>query len=205
MTVVTSTQPNRALPREELRRRIGDTALRLFREHGFDEVSVDQIVLAAGVSKGVFFNYFPTKADALIGYFHELDDRIAHLREELNPRRPLGALKNFFSRAEALLRAEGPLLNSLWQAILSHPTLMKADRASEARDRQGFQDFFLRAKALGTVAGRIDPVIAAEVIADFWTASVTRWLAVGQSHSFAEAVAPKLELVFRGLRGGRKS
>jgi AcrR family transcriptional regulator len=191
------------MPREDLRQRIGEAALSLFKAAGFDAVSVDQIVAKAGVSKGTFFNFFPTKADALIVYFRELDTSIAHLRSDLDPRHPLAALKKFFARTETLLRAEGALLNSLWQAIWSHPSLMNADRASAERDRRGFADFFSRARAAGSVDAKVDPDIAADMVGDLWTASVLMWLAAGQSYSFAEAVAPKLQLLFTGLGKGK--
>jgi AcrR family transcriptional regulator len=92
MTMVTgkaiAKRANREIPREDLRQRIGQAALSLFKEAGFDAVSVDQIVAKAGVSKGAFFNFFPTKADALIFYFRELDGSVAHLRADLDPRHP---------------------------------------------------------------------------------------------------------------------
>ena len=207
MTMVTSRtasrRANRAIPREDLRLRISQTALSLFKESGFDAVSVDQIVTQAGVSKGAFFNFFPTKADALIGYFRELDSRVAQLRTGLDPQDPLASLQKFFREAETLLRAEGALLNSLWQAIWSHPSLMNADRASAERDRRGFADFFARARDLGTVGLKIDPAVAADMVGDLWTASILMWLAAGQSYSFAEAVVPKLRLLFAGVGSGK--
>ena len=190
---------NREMPRADLRQRIGEAALSLFKEAGFDAVSVDQIVTKAGVSKGAFFNFFPTKADALIVYFRELDGAVAQLRADLDPRHPLAALKKFFARTEILLRAEGTLLNSLWQAIWTHPSLMNADRASAERDRRGFADFFSRARAAGTLDAKVDPQVAADMVGDLWTASTLMWLAAGKSYSLAEAVAPKLELLFVGL------
>ena len=68
--------------------RIGHAASRLFKKDGFDSVTVDQIVAAAGVSKGTFFNFFPTKSDALIVYFNELDGRLAELRSTSTPPGP---------------------------------------------------------------------------------------------------------------------
>jgi len=199
MNKTTTRRANRAMPREDLRQRIGQAALSLFKEAGFDAVSVDQIVAKAGVSKGTFFNFFPTKADALIVYFRELDGSVARLRADLDPHQPLAALKKFFARTETLLRAEGTLLNSLWQAIWSHPSLMNADRASAERDRRGFAEFFSRARASGSVDAKVDPAVAADMVGDLWTASILMWLAAGQSYSFAEAVAPKLQLLFAGL------
>ncbi|MER7706066.1 TetR family transcriptional regulator [Kitasatospora sp. NPDC097605] len=47
--------------------RIWRTAIALFAERGFDEVSVAEIAAAAEVSKMTVFNYFPTKEDLVLG------------------------------------------------------------------------------------------------------------------------------------------
>jgi AcrR family transcriptional regulator len=56
--------------RESNKRRRKETlylvAMDLFREQGFDETRVEDITQAAGVAKGTFFNYFPTKEDVLL-------------------------------------------------------------------------------------------------------------------------------------------
>ena len=204
MTMVTQGQRNRTIPRAQLQARIGRTAISLFRQSGFDAVSVDQIVARAGVSKGAFFNFFPTKADALLVYFHELDRQIDQRRDRLDPTRPLASLERFFVEAEALLRREGPLLDVLARAIWSHPTLLKADRVSAREDRRAFADFFERAR----VAGKItiaDPTVAADAVGDLWTGSILMWLGAARSYSFAESVRPKLRLLFSGLRPRHKT
>lgn len=42
-------------------------ALALFDEKGFDNVTVDEIATAAGISRRSFFRYFSTKEDAVVG------------------------------------------------------------------------------------------------------------------------------------------
>lgn len=63
-------------------------AVRLFREHGYDATSVEQIAAAAGVSDRTVFRYFPTK-EALV----TLDDYGALITEAARAQPPeLGAV-----------------------------------------------------------------------------------------------------------------
>ncbi len=54
--------------RKKLRTRaaIREHAMRLFREQGYSETTVDQIAGAAEVSPSTFFRYFPTKEDVVV-------------------------------------------------------------------------------------------------------------------------------------------
>ncbi|GAA1467134.1 TetR family transcriptional regulator [Microbacterium thalassium] len=56
----------RAIARDAVRARISDVAVDLFDEHGFDNVTVEQIATAVGVSARSFHRYFPAKEDAVI-------------------------------------------------------------------------------------------------------------------------------------------
>jgi AcrR family transcriptional regulator len=208
MTMVTKSprrnRNNRRTSREELRNRIADAALSLFHEAGYDAVSVDQIVSRAGVSKGTFFNFFPTKVDVLIVYFQEIDRQLAALRVKLDPRRPQLALEKFFARAERLFRSEGALIETLSRVIWANPALREADRTSAVRDRRGFAEFFRRAQAEGAIDSNVDPAVAADMIGDLWSGSVLLWLALGRRDSLARNVRPKLRLLFSGLSRAKK-
>jgi AcrR family transcriptional regulator len=46
-------------------------AVKLFRDKGFEETTVDDITEKADVAKGTFFNYFPRK-EAVLGYLSEV-------------------------------------------------------------------------------------------------------------------------------------
>ncbi|GAB6276179.1 MAG: hypothetical protein SAMD01599839_07190 [Rectinema sp.] len=63
----------RKLQARETRKRILESALSLFREKGFDQVSIDEITSTAGVSKGSFYTYFQTKSDIIIEEFRLID------------------------------------------------------------------------------------------------------------------------------------
>ncbi|MCD6342221.1 MAG: TetR/AcrR family transcriptional regulator [Spirochaetaceae bacterium] len=58
---------------EKTKAAIMENALRLFREKGYDSVSVEQITRAAGVAKGTFYTYFETKSDIIVEEFWKID------------------------------------------------------------------------------------------------------------------------------------
>jgi hypothetical protein len=49
--------------RDEVKGRIVQSARRLFNRHGFDGVSVDEIMAGAGLTRGGFYSYFESKSD----------------------------------------------------------------------------------------------------------------------------------------------
>lgn len=64
----------RTLQAQETKSRIFQTSMHLFKEHGFDQVTIQDIANAAGVSVGSFYNYFPSKQEILHQSFHRADE-----------------------------------------------------------------------------------------------------------------------------------
>src|SRR5512135_3525874 len=57
-------KPARArLDVDERRAQLLALGLELFSERAYDAISIDEIALAAGISKGLLYHYFPTKRD----------------------------------------------------------------------------------------------------------------------------------------------
>lgn len=52
--------------RDKTRVKIVDAARRLFNRNGFENVSVDQIMAAAGLTRGGFYDYFDSKSDLYV-------------------------------------------------------------------------------------------------------------------------------------------
>lgn len=81
--------------KRQTRQRISDVATALFFERGFDAVTVDEIAIAAKVSKMTIFNYFARKEELMLD--REDDLKLLPFRQALRSRpagqAPLAALR----------------------------------------------------------------------------------------------------------------
>ncbi|GAA1917559.1 TetR family transcriptional regulator [Streptomyces sodiiphilus] len=101
---MTTDTPPAGLPLRErkkwrTRHTLVGTALRLFRQHGFAEVTLDRLCAEAEVSKRTFFRYFASKEDVAL-----------HAEAEL---------QEAFARRLAAAAAEGPLLGVLRASLIA--------------------------------------------------------------------------------------
>lgn len=92
----------RARRREQTRREVGEVALRLFAERGYDDVTVAEIAEAAGISRRTFFTHFASKDEVLL--VGSADD-LTMLEQALEQRGPGESFLDVF-RAHAGRRME---------------------------------------------------------------------------------------------------
>lgn len=77
----------------QTKKKILETALNLFSEKGFDNVTVDEIVHSSGIAKGSFYTHFKSKYEIFLEKFKEIDnfyiDFTKSLPEEMSPSKKL--------------------------------------------------------------------------------------------------------------------
>ncbi|MEO3767210.1 TetR/AcrR family transcriptional regulator [Streptomyces sp. B8F3] len=87
----------RARKKRQMYERLSDTAIRLFLEKGYEQVTVADVAAAVDVSKPTLFRYFPAKEDLVL---HRLADHAGEagrvVGERGTGRSPLDALRRHF-------------------------------------------------------------------------------------------------------------
>lgn len=202
-TVMTAVTNNRRIGRSELKAKIYETALGLFRKCGYGGVSIDEIVEAAGVAKGTFFNFFPTKLHVLKAYYAEIDVEIAKRRSRLDVRKGAAALVAYARDVEKILRREGALMIELLGQALHEPEMRRIDEDSGSIDKEEFVVFFRQMAKEGAIRHDVDPDLAAEVLIDLWAGSVRAWLQATDQLSLAKLFKSKIQLLFLGMEPTR--
>lgn len=82
-TVRGAAPAGREAKKETTRERILEAALELFRKYGLHGTTTSRISKKAGIAEGTLFNYFRTKEDLALYFFHrEIDDLIAWFRAD---------------------------------------------------------------------------------------------------------------------------
>lgn len=152
-------------------RRLVDVATRLFAEKGFESTSVQEIVEAAGVTKGALYHYFASKDDLL----HEVYGRLLRMQTE---------------RLEAVAAGEGPLSARLHAAAadvvattidnlddtvvfsrsmhLLPPDRQAAVRAERRRYHERFRDLVADGQRSGAFAADVPP----DLVVDYFFGAV---------------------------------
>ena len=69
------------------RRRLLDTATRLFYAEGIRAVGIDRIIAEAGVAKATFYKHFPSKDELVVAYIEE-QDRLGRAAVAALPKQP---------------------------------------------------------------------------------------------------------------------
>ncbi|MEU8825599.1 TetR family transcriptional regulator [Streptomyces sp. NPDC048636] len=83
--------------KQRMYRTISETAISLFLQRGFDEVSVADVAAAAEVSKPTLFRYFAAKEDLALHRFADQEDESARVvRDRTAVEPPLEALRRHF-------------------------------------------------------------------------------------------------------------
>ncbi|GAA2507757.1 TetR/AcrR family transcriptional regulator [Streptomyces thermolineatus] len=152
-------------------RRLLAAATKLFAKHGYDRTSVQDIVDAAGVTKGALYHYFGSKDDLL----HEIYGRVLRLQterlekfavgEESAPERLRAAAADVVVTTIANLDDTKIFFQAMHQLS---PDKQRAVRAERRRYHERFRALIEE----GQRAGAFRDDISAEVVVDFYFGSV---------------------------------
>ena len=116
-----------------LRQSLYETAIRLFRERGYEATTVQQITEAVDTSKGTFFNYFPSKEHVLAAYHDEMTRNILGSLERSDHPGAAAALLDTADACARWVAIDPELAGAVVRVVFVSPVLAAADRANGAR------------------------------------------------------------------------
>ena len=188
--------------RAQQRTHLYTTALKLFVERGFDQVTVDDIATAADVAKGTFFNYFPTKEHLLIEYRGGLFETLHSYGASLTGDSARALFKKFFRKLARLVKGEGERYEMLFQELLARPHLLALASGEGGSYRPYFQRYLEIGQAAGEVPAAADLELLAETIRDLWGGASMHWMMERSGASLETRVLRRIDFLFDLLELG---
>lgn len=173
-------------------------ALRLVAEHGLENVTVEQISEAADVSSRTFFNYFPSKDEALIGDQTVDRERILSRLAAVPPRVPaLEAVRLALAETVDTMEAERELWRLRLAVIARNPALLPRLVAGNTEAEQAIVAAI--AARLGVAPDHGHPALVAAVAGAAFRTALLRWAAEADTRPLRDLVDEAFAAVAAGL------
>ncbi|HEX4008719.1 MAG TPA: TetR/AcrR family transcriptional regulator [Solirubrobacteraceae bacterium] len=139
----------RETKKRRTREAIAQAAAHLFREHGFESVTVDDVARTADVSRQTVFNYFPTKEQMLFDREEEIAEALLALVAGPHDGASLVAAfrrhtREFWERFGAIL-SRGGETHGFWEIVRASPALRDYAEASFGRQARRAGDALAQA------------------------------------------------------------
>jgi len=174
-------------------------ALQLVAERGLDDVSIDDIAERADVSPRTFFNYFPSKVDAVVGLDPATPQRqaVAFLSRPAGES-PVEAMRAVAREQAAEMSGDTELWPLRLTVIDAHPAVLGRLAAAFGESEQVLAGAI--AERTGTRVG-VDafPTLLAAVAAVAMRTSLHRWFAGDFTAALPDLVDEAWDLLTSGL------
>jgi TetR/AcrR family transcriptional regulator, cholesterol catabolism regulator len=191
----------RALKHEELRQRIYDAALTLFRREGVAGATIRAIAQEAGVGVGTFFNYFESKEGVLaeLGRRRQqrlealvADPALATLPTRMRVERMLGAMVEGMEEEPRLTRA-------VVRAALGSPTLFHGERGRFLTLTMLLAEMLREGQARGEVAADCDVAVASQLLISIYVTLTLDWTEGADEYALLPTLLAHVETLWRGV------
>lgn len=198
---MTTPLPLRERKKAATKERLYLEAVDLFRRKGVAATTIDDIAAAAEVSKGTFFNYFPTK-EAVLHYFGEQQslavaaEIVDALQDpKLDTRQKLRLL---FRALAKNVEANRNATRMVVFEVMKSPTEL-AREPYRALFKQTVAALMAEGQARNEVRATINADLAASALVGVYFQQIFEWCAADKPYSLTKRLDQMLDLIWDGL------
>ncbi len=183
--------------RENVRKKLYDASVSLFKSRGYDKTSVTEITSAVGVAKGTFYNFFASKQDLLFAWAWEVFSGL-DIQTAMDPRRT--AEQNLHVLVDIIASAVDAS-QGLFKTFLSE--LLKQQGGMEQPAGFDFISLYRGVLASSLDGGKLlarEPDLKLEMINSVLFMGMLDWIGThAKSHGLDAHLKKSVSLLIRGL------
>lgn len=187
--------------KKELKEQIFLQALQLFREKGFEQVTVQEITVKCGIGKGTFFNYFAKKEDILL-YLGE--SQIDLLKQSVEKHRNIDPpKKQILYVLEDLLHhfsSHSELMKLATLEIIKSASLAGKESQSVRQLHQQLSSMIDSAKQKGKLRTRWETDAITTTIVGVYFHTILSWTLMGvEPTTITDSFRKQFDIVWEGI------
>lgn len=191
----------RALKHSELRQRIFDAALKLFRSKGVVNATIREIAKEAQVGVGTVFNYFDGKEGILaeVGRLRQerLEALVADMWQTTEP--TLARIERILQAMVEDMEREPTLTRAMVRASLASPSLFHGERARYVALSTLLAGVIRAGQSRGEVAADCDADLVAHLLISIYVTLTLDWAEGVEEYAMAPALLMHVETLWRGV------
>jgi AcrR family transcriptional regulator len=189
--------PRRQRRKAEVRQKIYEAAMKLFRAQGYESTTVQDICDVADTAKQTFFNYFPTK-DYLLAEYHTnlvrgIFEEISELPASLHVEAIVSAMRIFAAGAEK----SATLSRTILRHVFSSDVLERNDRVNEEKIFHWFHHHLHKAIRTGELASGLNSQVLTSVIMCLLSSTVQEWIGSPTTLDLEKELVQRTRFVLR--------
>jgi AcrR family transcriptional regulator len=186
---------------KETRIRLFGTALQLFAERGFQNVTVEDITEAADVGKGTFFNYFESK-EHVLGVMAEL--QLGHVAEAVGAaarsknRSVRSILHHLFLQLAGEVGRSSDFARTVMASFLASDVVRGVVQQRMSEGRKALAGVFAEGQVRGEIDAALDRASAALQMQQILLGTVLLWSLYGEP-DLKECIENSFRLFWRSI------
>jgi AcrR family transcriptional regulator len=188
---------------QRTRQQILDAARRVFERMGYTDAGIDEIVAEAGLARGSFYTYFPSKMEVFKVLAAEVAESIAAAVQHEPGERgldPVAALDRSNRRYLAVYRRHAAIYGLIEQLASIDPELKELRRRYRQMHVDRVAARIRSWQRRGLAIAAVDPDITAAALVSMTSNFCYWWLVGGEQHD-EEAAAVTLTALWAGSLG----
>jgi|GEM_PF-280276 len=192
---------------EESRRKLLETAIRLFDERGYDRVTISDICREAGLSVGAFYHHFRSKDQILLEKYlpfaRQVDSfyQVINHRAKEESRGALERLSRYMDLFFKYIEEAGPeAMKTAFSTHIEPGFKLSLATADMFRPHQELERIMAEGQELGEIRQDMSSEKLARIVYRFMVGTLFTWCLVDGAHSLREAGRDCYRLVVEGIR-----
>ena len=191
----------RETKKRELREAIYETAMTLFLQKGFDNVTIEDITHQIEIAKGTFFNYFPNKESILLYFMRrhldEVKDQIPRVIKEAKTTQQ--KLHCLFSILAKMVVTNEPLVKWVLLESLRLRVYKKEKKEVSRKILQNVVEIIREGQESGEIKKNMNPEKIAKILESIFFFSAIRWFTFDRHTPLIVDIQEQIHYFFQGI------